>query len=66
MERRDEYQCEVAALAIEGKLGCSPDSLRVWIRQVQREGGERPGQTSTQKLQIKKLEPRLDRIGPLV
>ena len=37
MEHRDEYQSEAAALtAIAGKLGCSPDSLRVWARQVQR------------------------------
>ncbi|WP_309667255.1 transposase, partial [Tabrizicola sp.] len=56
MEHRDEYQSEAAALtAIAGKLGCSPDSLRVWMRQVQREGGERPGQTSAEKARIKEL-----------
>jgi transposase-like protein len=37
-------------------LGCSPDSLRVWIRRVQRDGGERPGQTSAEKARIKELE----------
>jgi transposase-like protein len=37
-------------------LGCSPDSLRVWIRQGQRDGGERPGQTSAEKARIKELE----------
>jgi len=57
MEHRDEYQSEAAALtAIAGKLGCSPDSLRVWIRQVQRDGGERPGQTTAEKVRIKELE----------
>ena len=57
MEHRDEYQSEAAALtAIAGKLGCSPDSLRVWMRQVQRDGGERPGQTSAEKARIKELE----------
>ena len=57
MEHRDEYQSEAAALtAIAGKLGCSPDSLRVWIRQGQRDVGERPGQTSAEKLRIKELE----------
>ena len=57
MEHRDEYQSEAAALtAIAGKLGCSPDSLRVWARQVQRDGGERPGQTSAEKARIKELE----------
>ncbi len=57
MEHRDEYQSEAAALtAIAGKLGCSPDSLRVWVRQVQRDGGERPGQTTAEKARIKELE----------
>ena len=57
MEPRDDYQSEAAALtAIAGKLGCSPDSLRVWMRQVQCDGGERPGQTSAEKAPIKELE----------
>ena len=57
MDHRDNYQSESAALtAIAGKLGCSPDSLRVWMRQVQRDGGERPGQTSAEKARIKELE----------
>ena len=57
LEHRDEYQSEAAALtAIAGKLGCSPDSLRVWVRQAQRDGGERPGQTTADKARIKELE----------
>ncbi len=57
LEHRDEYQSEAAALtAIAGKLGCSPDSLRVWVRQAQRDGGERPGQTTVEKARIKELE----------
>ena len=56
-EHRDEYLSEAAALtAIAGKLGCSPDSLRVWARQVQRDGGERPGPTRAEKARIKDLE----------
>lgn len=42
---------ETAALMeIVVKLGCSPVSLRVWMRQVQRDGGERSGQTSAENL----------------
>jgi transposase len=64
MEHRDEYQSEAAALtAIAGKLGCSPDSLRVWIRQGQRAGGERPGQTSAEKARIKELEREVRELG---
>ena len=54
MEHRADYRSEAAALvAIAGKLGCSPDSLRVWVRQGQRDGGERPGQTTAEKARIK-------------
>ena len=57
MEHRDDYQREAAALtAIAGKLGCSPDSLRTWVRQTQRDGGERPGPTSAEIARIKELE----------
>jgi transposase-like protein len=57
MEHRDDYRSEAAAqTAIGGKLGCSPDSLRVWVRQVQRDRGERPGQASAEKARIKVLE----------
>ena len=57
LEHRDAYQSEAAALtAIAGKLGCSPDSLRVWAWQARRDGGERPGQTTADRARIKELE----------
>ena len=46
----------LALTAIAGKLGCSPDSLRVWMRQVQRDGGERSGQTRAKNARITELE----------
>ncbi|MDP2083535.1 MAG: helix-turn-helix domain-containing protein, partial [Pseudotabrizicola sp.] len=53
-EHRDEYRSDAAAhAAIASKLGCSPDSLRDWVRQAQRDGGERPGPTSAEKARIK-------------
>ena len=60
LEHRDDYQSEAAALtAIAGKLGCSPDSLRVWMRQIQRDSGERPGPRTAEKARIKELEREL-------
>ena len=42
--------------AIAPKLGCSPDSLRVWCQQAERDAGQRAGLTSAEKDRIKDLE----------
>jgi len=42
--------------AIAPKLGCSPDSLRVWCQQAERNTGQRAGLTSAEKDRIKELE----------
>ena len=34
------------------KLGCSPDSLRVWCQQAERDAGRRGGLTSAEKDRI--------------
>ncbi len=41
---------------IAGKLGCSPDSLRVWYKQARRDTGKEAGLTSAEKARIKELE----------
>jgi len=56
-EQRGEYSSDNAAYrAIAPKLGCSPDSLRVWCRQAERDTGERAGLTSEEKARLKALE----------
>lgn len=56
-EQRSEYSSDNAAFkAIAPKLGCSPDSLRVWCRQAERDAGERAGLTSEEKARLKELE----------
>ena len=42
--------------AIAPKLGCSPDSLRVWCQRAARDAGERSGLTSEEKTRLKALE----------
>ena len=38
LEQRSEYKSEHAAFSsIAPKIGCSPDTLRAWVRQYQRE-----------------------------
>ena len=57
VEHRPEYPSEVTALrALAEKLGCSPDSLRLWAQQARRDVGGRPGPTSAEKARIKELE----------
>ena len=56
-ENRGEHSSDSAAYrAIAPKLGCSPDSLRVWCQQAERDGGKRGGLTSAEKDRVKELE----------
>ncbi len=56
-ENRADYSSDSAACrAIAPKLGCSPDSLRVWCQQSERDAGQRAGLTSAEKDRIKELE----------
>jgi transposase len=56
-ETRANYASDNAAYrGIAPKLGCSPDSLRAWCRQADRDAAERPGLTSDEKAQLKALE----------
>ncbi|MCH2075442.1 MAG: transposase [Rhodobacteraceae bacterium] len=56
-ENRANYTSDSAAYrAIAPKLGCSPDSLRVWCQQAERDTRQRAGLTSAEKDRIKELE----------
>jgi len=56
-----DHLCSYASLTaavrdIAAKLGCSPDSLRVWYKQARRDTGKEAGPTSAEKARIKELE----------
>lgn len=56
-QQRPDYPSDNAAfLALAPKLGCSPDSLRSWCRQAERDAGEREGLTTAEKERLKALE----------
>ena len=38
------------------KIGCSGETLRNWIRQAERDAGERPGTTTDERERIRQLE----------
>ena len=42
--------------AIAAKIGCSRETLRRWVRQGERDAGERPGPTTDERERIKALE----------
>ena len=56
-ENRSNYSSDNAAYkAIGSKLGCSPDSLRAWCQQAERDAGLRDGLSSEDKARLKALE----------
>jgi transposase len=42
--------------SIAGKIGCTAETLRKWVRQAERDQGRRAGVTSTERERLKELE----------
>nr|WP_307434038.1 IS3 family transposase [Labrys monachus] len=56
-EHKGEYNSEWAAIvSIAEKIGCKAETLRLWVRQAERDEGQRPGPTTTEQARIKELE----------
>ena len=56
-ERGPEHPSQWAAIAsIAGKLGCTTETLRRWVRQAERDAGRRPGLTTDERHRLKELE----------
>ena len=45
-----------AISSVSAKIGCTAETLRKWVRVVERDGGQRPGPTSADRERIKALE----------
>jgi transposase len=57
LDHEESYGSQWAAMcSISAKIGCSPETLRKWVRQAERDAGERAGPTSAEKARIKELE----------
>src|ERR671933_2137677 len=56
-EHRDEHPSEWATIqSIAGKLGMTPETLRLWVRRDEVDYGKRPGVTSAERQRIRELE----------
>ena len=56
-EHQAEYGSQWAAIgSIAGKIGCTSETLRRWVRQAERDQGKRPGATTSELEHIKQLE----------
>ena len=57
LEHAGAHASQWAAIgSIAGKIGCTAETLRGWVRQAERDQGQRPGPTSEERERIKTLE----------
>jgi transposase len=57
LEHSGEHASQWAAIgSIAGKIGCTAETLRGWVRQAERDQGQRAGSTSEERERIKTLE----------
>lgn len=57
LEHQGEYDSQWAAISsIAGKIGCTTEALRRWVRQAERDNGKRPGLTTEERDRLKQLE----------
>jgi len=51
------YPSEWAAIeSVAGKIGVTAETLRKWVRRAEVDGGTRPGMTSEESVQLKRLK----------
>ena len=57
VEHQREYASQWAAIgSIAAKIGCTQETLRQWVRQAERDAGQRPGLSSEERERLKALE----------
>jgi transposase len=56
-EAKDQYPSQWAAIeSIAGKIGCTAETLRRWVRRVERDQGLREGLSTAEQDRVKALE----------
>ncbi len=61
VERRGDYDSQCAAVvSIAGKIGSTPQTLLNWLRQHERDTGQRKGVTTAKARRVKELSERTE------
>jgi len=57
LEHRGEHESQWAAIrSIAEKIGCTAETLRIWVRRAERDQGLRPGPTTAERTRLQELE----------
>ena len=57
LDQQDQHSSQWAAMSsIAGKVGCTAETLRKWVRQTEIDQGKRAGLNSTERDRLKELE----------
>jgi transposase len=57
LAQQDAHDSQWAAIeSIAGKIGCTAETLRKWVRQRERDDGKRTGLTTDERLRLRELE----------
>jgi transposase len=57
LEHQGDHASQWAAItSIAAKIGCTGETLRSWVRQAERDSGQRSGLTSDERARLRALE----------
>ena len=62
-DAKGQHPSQWAAIeSIAGKIGCTAETLRLWVRQGERNSGAREGPTTAEQPRVKELEREIERV----
>ena len=57
LDQADKHGSQWAAIqSIASKIGCTPETLRRWVRQAEYDSGDRDGLSTSERQRMKELE----------